>query len=617
MAISTFTRAKPPASPAGGYFAVLASGFAALVLLLLIFDQLGAPAGRLTLALFAFPAAIFVAIGAATYSASLAGWQTCDRACPPALGAASSLAATLGGIGFVALPGAFFFLGFDALPFTTGIVLGLLLHAVLISPFARKDGAYSLAGFLGRRFESRLLRVCAAAALTLPCLLLLTGEFKIVAFLLGHVLQYDPANVVLALGATVAVTIALSGMRGAVWGGAAGGLMAMMVLLLLPALAGLIVINLPVPQIAYGLARAEMARLELAAGMDTHPAAAMVLTLPGAAPAALVKPFLQPFVANDPVSFTLLTLTIALGIASLPVLFARAGTSPNVATSRRMSVWLMVLAGAVAVTLPAVAFLTRLALLHALPANGAGEVPAWLDLLGRLGLADFDRDAANVPLAAVHFTRDSANLLLPLALGMPRPLVDVALASAVAAALAAISAEAMALAAMWGEDVAFAWTGAGEREALRLAAGRLLAVAAVAVGAWLSLRLRADPLTLFTWAMALAGSSAFTLLVMSVWWKRINQWGALAGLLVGTLAALAQILLSLNGAMPLMFGVSGALASIMAVPLSTAVALAVSLATPLPEQRIIELVRDLRVAGGETVFDREIRLAKLNRPPAN
>ena len=617
MAISTFSRPRPQASSAGAYFAVLASGFAALVLLLLIFDQLGAPASRITFTLAAFPAVIFVAIGAATFTSSMASWQTCDRICPPSLGAASSLAAVFGCIGFVALPGAFFFLGFDALPFTTGIVLGLLLHAVLIAPYARKDGAFTLAGYLGRRFESPLLRFCAAVALTLPCLLLMIGEFKVIGFLLGHVLQQNPADVVAVLGAIAAGAIALSGMRGAVWGGAAGGLMVLMVLLLLPALAGLMVINVPVPQIAYGLARTEMARLELAAGMDTHAAAAMVLTLPGAAPAALVKPFLQPFVANDPVSFTLLTITVALGIASLPVLFARAGTSPSVATSRRMSVWLMCCAGAVAVTLPAVAFLTRLALLHALPSSGSGEVPAWLESLGRLGLADFDRDAASVPLAAVHFTRDSANLLLPLALGLPRPLVDVMLASAVATALAAISAEAMALAAMWGEDIAFVWSAAGQREPLRLNAGRLLAVLAVAAGAWLSLRVRADALTLFTWAMALAGSSVFTLLVMSVWWKRINQWGALAGLLAGTMAALAQILLSLNGALPLMFGVSGALASIMAAPLSAAVALGVSLTTPPPGSSQIDLVRDIRVAGGETILDREIRLAKLNQPPAS
>lgn len=611
MAMTSVSRFRPPTSKAGAYFAVLASAFVALVLLLVIFDQLGTQADGLTLALVAFPAAMFALIGAACYTVTGGVWFACGRACPPALGAASCLAATLGGIGFVALPGAFFFLGFDALPFTTGIMLGLLLHAVLIAPFARKEGSYTLAGFIGRRFDSRALRLCVGVALTLPCLLLLIGEFKVAGFLVGHALQRDPAVVAGALAATATIAIVLGGMRGAVWGGVAAAIISLIVLAVVPVLGGLLVLNVPVPQIAYGLARTELARLELAAGMDTHRAAAMVLTLPGAAPQALVKPFFQPFVANDPVSFTLLTITIALGIASMPALFARAGTVASVGANRRMSVWLICMAGAVALTLPAVAFLTRLELLHALPASGAPGVPGWLDQLGRLGLADFDRAASSVSLAAVHFTRDSTNLLLPLALGLPRPLVDMALAGAVAVALAAIAAQAMALSALWSEDVLFFLADPGDREQWRLAAGRVFAVVAVGLGAMLSLRTRADPLTLFTWAMVLAGSSVFTLLVMAVWWKRINQYGALAGVLVGSCTALAQIVLSLNGAVQLMSGVSGVLATILAVPLSAAVAAGVSLITPRPSTGMIELVRELRIAGGETVRDREVRLARL------
>ena len=611
MAIIAFTPSRPVQSSAGAYFAVLASGFVSLIFLALIFEQLGAPASRLTLAIVTFPVAAFALIGAAGFTSDGRMWFACDRACPPALGAASSLTATLGGIGFVALPGAFFFLGFDALPFTSGIMLGLLLHAILIAPFARKDGASTLAGFIGRRFESRVLRLCTAVALTLPCLLLLIGEFKVASFLLGHALQTDAATVAGVLAAVAAVAVGLGGMRGAVWGGVAAAVVALLVLLVLPALSGLLTINLPVPQIAYGLAKTEMARLELAAGMNTHTAAAIVLTLPGAAPQILVKPFLQPFVANDPWSFTLLTITVALGIASMPALFARAGTSPSVASSRRMSVWLVCLAGAVVMTLPAIAFLTRLALLHALPENLATDVPAWLAQLGHLGLADFDHEVAAVPLSAVHFTRDSTNLLLPLALGLPRPLVDMTLAAAAAVALAAIAAEALALAAMWSEDVAFFWAAPGSAERWRVEAGRLLAVLAICLGAVLSLRTKADPLTLFSWAMALSGSAVFSLLVMSVWWKRINQHGAMAGLLAGSLVALAQILLSLNGAASQWFGVSGALATILAAPLGVAAAIGVSLATPAPKGAQIELVRDLRMGSGETIRDREVRLARL------
>ena len=611
MSLTAPIRPRTPPASAGGYFAILASGFVSLVLLLLIFDQLGSPSARLTLAQVAFPGLAVLVIGALTVTNSGAGWHACNRACPPAISAVSTLAAVLGATGFVALPGAFFFLGFDALPFTIGIMLGLMLHVVLIAPFARKDGSYTLASYLGRRFESRMLRLSAAVALTLPCLLLLVGEFKIATFLLSHMLSIDPVVIVMCLATVAGATVVAGGVRGAVWGGAACGLIALLALLVIPVIAAIPLTNLPLPQISYGIVSGETARLEAAAGMDMNRPAAMVLTLPGSAPATLVKPFMQPFVANDPISFALLTLTIALGVAAMPALFNRAGTLTSVGSLRRSGVWLICFAGAVAITLPAAAFLTRLAVLHALPANGLTEVPAWLELLGKLQLADFDQKAAAVPISAVRFTRDSVNLLLPLALDLPRPMVDVMLASAVAAALAAITAEAAALAGLWCEDAVFAWAGPVELETLRLQAARALGAVAVALGAGLSLRVKADPLTLFTWAMALSGSSVFALLVMSVWWKRINQWGAMAALLMGSLAALTQILMSLNGSAPMVFGVSGAVASILAVPLSIAVALAVSLLTPVPELRMVELVRDLRVPGGETVHDREIRLARI------
>ena len=598
-------------SGAAGHFAIFVSGFVSLGLLALIFDQLGGFGSRPTLALALYPGLAILLIGGLATTSSLAAWHTAGRACPPALSAVSMLASLLGATGFVALPGAYFFLGFDALPFTTGILLGLLLHAILIAPFARKDGSYTLASYLGRRFESRVLRLLAAVALTLPCLLLLVAEFKIAGFLAGRMLGVEPLTVVAVLAAAAGLAVVLGGIGGAIWGGAAGGLIALFAFALIPAIAAVPLTNLPLPQLSYGLAAAEAAKLEAAAGMNTPPAAAMVLTLPGAAPAALVKPFLQPFVANDALSFSLLTLTIALGVAAMPALFHRAGTLRSVASLRRASVWLIALFGAVALTLPAIAFLARLAVMHAIPPEGIIQIPPWLDQFEKAGFVQFDRFTGSVTFAALYFTRDSVNLLLPSALGLPAPAAAIMLAAGLAAALAAIAAQTAALAALWSEDAAFAWAKPGEMESLRLTAARGLAALAVVTGALLSLRVRADPLTLFTWAMALSGSSVFALLVMSVWWKRINQWGAAAALVTGSLAALTQILLSLNGSQPLVFGVSGAIASVVAVPLSIMVALAVSLLTPVPEHRMVDLVRDLRVPGGETVQDRDLRLARF------
>lgn len=601
---------------AGRYLSVFSAAFAALVLLLLILEQLGVAGRSLTGVLFAGPVAVFLLTGVLTATGDSVGFFAADRAAPTAVGAVSKLAGITGSVGFVVLPGAYFFLGFDALPFTLGILLGLVVSTVLVVPYARKDGAFTLAGYVGRRFESRSLRLMTAMALTLPALMILVAELKAGSFLLAGMLRMSQPTVVWALcGLALASTVA-GGVRALTWSGAAQGLTALIGLLVPATLAAALLTTIPLPQITYGMITGDLARLEAASGIDTNPAAAMVLTVPGGAPSALVKPFLQPFVASDHMSFILLTLTIAIGMASTPALFARAGTAPSVPMARRSMLWLLCLVGLLALTLPAVAVLTRLELLRTLPAVPVDQVPAWLDLLARSGFADYDSQSSSLLLRNVHFTRDSVSVLLPLALGLPKPLVDIVLLGGLAACLAAVSSQIVTLASLWTEDAIFAWMPIDSQETARLLCVRGLLALAAALGGWLALTVHADPLTLFVWALALSGSSVFALLVMSVWWKRINQWGAMAGLILGYLAALAQILVSLNGTMPLLFGISGALASIFAVPLSAAVAFAVSLMTPLPKVRITELVRDIRVPGGEAVYDREVRMSRVARRKA-
>ena len=90
--------------------------------------------------------------------------------------------AALGGAGFLALTGALFIIGFDALCLSIGWYAGLVFMGVLFAPFLRKFGAYTLPTFLGRRFESRTVRIVAAAVLSVPMLLLLAAEARFAAY---------------------------------------------------------------------------------------------------------------------------------------------------------------------------------------------------------------------------------------------------------------------------------------------------------------------------------------------------------------------------------------------------------------------------------------------------
>jgi cation/acetate symporter len=111
------------------------------------------------------------------------------------------------------------------------------------------------------------------------------------------------------------------------------------------------------------------------------------------------------------------------------------------------------------------------------------------------------------------------------------------------------------------------------------------------------------------WSLTLSGSCAFPVIVLSIWWKRANAWGALAGLSVGFTLAVVAILTGEVASV----GLPGATAAVVAAPAALMAMLVVSLVTPAPGRQVLELVRELRIPGGETFYDRETRLALLRQ----
>ena len=236
-------------------------------------------------------------------------------------------------------------------------------------------------------------------------------------------------------------------------------------------------------------------------------------------------------------------------------------------------------------------------------------LPPWFQTLQQLGLADVDVKAQAVTLGAISFRRDGALYALPIAAGFPVTIAYLALAGALAASLAAISNAVMALGAILAEDAVGAAHSGQAGDGPRVLKARIGIAAAVVAGSWIAL-LPADPLKLALYALAFSAASAFPVLVLAVLWKRMTVSGALAamtsGLGVAVLAALASELGIAELAPPL----AGALGMAAAF----AAGFGVSLAAAPPSRHVLEYVRDMRVPGGETLYDREQRLARRGQP---
>jgi cation/acetate symporter len=224
-----------------------------------------------------------------------------------------------------------------------------------------------------------------------------------------------------------------------------------------------------------------------------------------------------------------------------------------------------------------------------------------------LGFAEVDAGQERLTFTSFKFARDAVLLSLPIAAGLPNVFVYFAASGVVAAALVAAGAAAVALGNVLAEDVVngLSWEPL-PREA-RLWAGRIAIAGVALLGGAIALLAPTDPLRLLLWCLALTGSTLFPVLVLSIWWKRINAFGAIAGLACGFSVAVLTILAGEAHVL----GLDGALAGILGLPAGALGALLASIATPGPSRSMLELVREIRIPGGEVVYDREMRLLRL------
>jgi cation/acetate symporter len=481
---------------------------------------------------------------------------------------------------------------------------------LLLAPFLRKFGAYTIPTYLGRRFESQTLRVVSAAVLTVPLLLLLAAEARFAAYASAWLTGQSERLMAVAVVACVTATIIAGGMRSLTWSGSAKAIAALFALAVPATIVALMMSNLPLPQMTHGNVLRILTRTEGSRGLPIFLAPALALDFPGEGLEPLAKRFIQSFGSVGSLAFTLMTLIAAAGIASSPSLLARPGTTPGVYESRKSMGWAVLVCGVVLLTLPAVAVFLRALLLDQVIGQPVDRLPSWFQSLQQVGIARVDTTDPTVSFTSVSFERDATLFALPYAAGFPQALVYLALAGALAAALAALAAALMSTAAIMSEDVVHGLQPEMAPDNARIATTRVALLGAAFVTAWLAIAAPADPFKLFLWSLNFSASAVFPVLVLSIWWKRINAWGAMVGMLAGLGTAALAILLGEAAAWPL----PGTLAGAVGLPAGTAAAMLASMLSPAPSRGILNSMNEMRVPGGETLYDREVRLQRLKGP---
>ena len=595
----------------GTHYAVFTSAMASVVLILAMLEQLGTQKLWLSHFMIVSPLVLYAGVAVMTRTLDIHEFFSAGRRVPAVFGGLSLAVTAIGGVGFFALTGSLYLIGFDALALALGWGAGFAVCAILFTPFLRKSGAYTLPGFFRQRFDNRTAGMVAALFLLPPVLLLLAAEIRIGAFVASLFISLS-FELAIVIGSVIVAAIAImGGMRSVSWTQCVLYVVIIGAFLIPVTILSLELTNLPLPQLTMGSLFEGLAAQEIAIGVTQSGAVDIESALPGERPEPSLKPFLAAFGSLSQMDFVLLVFCFAAGTATLPSLLMRAGTSPSVFESRRTVGWGVIFFGLFLISAPAYAVFTKFITLQQIAEVLPGQLPDWIAGLRDAGLAEFsDRNSdGRFDASEMLVSRDGVTLALPIVAGYPFILLVLVAAGGISATLAASVAHAFAAGTALSEDLFSGILNPSATPGKRLFYCRVGIIAAAGGVAWYVNVQDFDVLTTVAWAMSLSAATFLPALTLAIWWPRISLWGVLAALIAGFSVSAGHIFLTEFSGQKPWFGISHLLAATFGVPAGFIAGIAASYLMPAPKPQVMAIGDEIRDPSGETLYDRVVRLS--------
>src|SRR3990170_1466984 len=584
-------------------------GFVVFVALMALAERMGMKEDTIGLFFVGFTIFIYALIGWLSRTMQLDAYYVAGRQVPTVFNGMATAADWMSGASFVAMAGGIYMGGHPYLAYVVGWTGGYVLVAVLMAPYLRKFGCYTVPDFIGTRYGGNLARLCAVLVLVVASFTYVTAQINATGTIASRALLI-PFNVGIWIGLSgILLCSMLGGMRAVTWTQVAQYIV-LIIAYLIPVIwmsnkQGFGVI----PQLVYGDAIQRIAELEqlhqvgiLKPAVAAQGPGLSALTTLHNAPA-------DNFVANW--RFLTLTASMMIGTASLPHILMRYFTTPSVRAARASVAWSLFFIFLLYFTAPALATFTKLQMLDpnlatSVIGKSLAEVNAhvwvqkWAEV-GGLKVVDFNNDGI-VQVNEFFMRGDIVVLATPEIAGLPYVISGLVAAGGMAAAMSTADGLLLAIANALSHDLYYKMIDPKADVKRRLIVARALLIIIGAIGAFIaSLRLT-DILGAVAWAFDFAMSGLFFPLVLGVWWKRANKAGAIAGMLVGLGAGTWYLYAVKWGGMTpwwgmddLRFGIVGAGASLVAM-------VVVTLLTPAPDKATQDMVDEVRIPKGDTIL---------------
>ncbi|HAW61749.1 MAG TPA: cation acetate symporter [Pseudomonas sp.] len=527
---------------------------------------------------------------------------------------------------FISMAGLIASGGYATSVYLMGWTGGYVLLAMLLAPYLRKFGKFTVPDFIGDRFYSRGARLVAVVCLILISVTYVIGQMAGAGVAFSRFLEVSNSAGIWIAAAIVFAYAVFGGMKGITYTQVAQYVVLIIAYTIPAVFIAMQLTGNPIPMFG-------MFGTHTESGMPLLDKLNQVVTDLGfAAYTADVDNKLNMF---------LFTLSLMIGTAGLPHVIIRFFTVPKVADARWSAGWTLVFIALLYLTAPAVASMARLNLVNTIYPEGPQaeairyeDRPQWVQTWEQTGLIKWedknadgrvqmynDANAAFTPTATergwngneLTVNNDIIVLANPEIANLPSWVIGLIAAGAIAAALSTAAGLLLAISSAISHDLIKTLINPKISEKNEMLAARLSMTAAILLATWLGLNPPGFAAQVVALAFGLAAASLFPALMMGIFSKRVNSKGAVAGMLVGVVSTAVYIFLYLGwffipgtasipntpdqwwmGISPQAFGAVGAI-------LNFAVAYAVSMATEAPPQEIQDLVESVRTPKGAGV----------------
>ncbi|MEO1797314.1 MAG: sodium:solute symporter family protein [Pseudomonadota bacterium] len=505
--------------------------------------------------------ALYIGIAVWARAGSTSEFYAAGRGVHPVTNGMATAADWMSAASFISMAGLIAFTGYDNSSFLMGWTGGYVLLALLLAPYLRKFGKFTVSEFIGDRFYSKTARLVAVICLLVASITYVIGQMQGVGIAFGRFLEIDTTWGLLIGSCVVFAYAVFGGMKGVTYTQVAQYCVLITAYTIPAVFISLQLTGTPIP--AIGLFSATEGGEPLLAKLDQ-----IVRDLGFAEYTAA---------HGSTINMVLFTLSLMIGTAGLPHVIMRFFTVPKVSDARWSAGWTLVFIALLYLTAPAVGAMARLNISELMWPNGTdGQAVsveqidtapeyAWMATWQKTGLLDWEDkngdgmiqyyNDKNADLQAkaeangwagnelTKFNRDILVLANPEIASLPGWVIGLVAAGGLAAALSTAAGLLLAISSAVSHDLLKGQLTPNMSEKSELLWARISMAAAIVVAVILGLNPPGFAAQTVALAFGLAAASIFPALMMGIFSTRINNSGAVAGMLAGLTVTLVYIFL--------------------------------------------------------------------------